>query len=215
MEKNKRDRLPDFYEIRYHSELLKEKIADDGMWSMIPAVRGSMHSSEGIRRLKENDLLFLFIDQFFPDGPFDFEPNMEDGRFVFLPENVCHQGIGICASKDLPGFLEVSHFWYPCEFTEKRISFGPGQVYVPVFSARPEQLAEMVRRVYMGSEPPGLMHYCTFPFSLDTMVTLEDYFLDSMSWSVRRIRAALKNETPQIRRNGEGLIQFMQKIMKD
>ena len=59
MEKNKRGRLPDFYEIRYHSELLKEKIADDGMWSMIPAVRGSMHSSEGIRRLKENDLLFL------------------------------------------------------------------------------------------------------------------------------------------------------------
>lgn len=214
MEKNKRGRLPDFYEIRYHSELLKEKIADDGMWSMIPAVRGSMHSSEGIRRLKENDLLFLFIDQFFPDGPFDFEPNMEDGRFVFLPENVSHQGIGICASKNLPGLLEVSHFWYPYEFTEKRISFGPGQVYVPVFSARPEQLVELVRRVYMGSEPPGLMCYCTFPFNLDVMVTLEDNFLDRMNWSARQIRAALKNETPQIRRNGEGLIQVMQDLMK-
>ena len=134
---------------------------------------------------------------------------LQDGRFVFLPEDVGHQGVGICVSKEFPGFLEVCHFWYPCEFTEKTIPFGPGQVYVPMFSARPEQLVEMVQRVYMEYRKQGYMYYCTFPFNPDVVVTLEDNFLDKMSQSIRRIRTALKNETSQIQRNGEGLITFM------
>ena len=134
---------------------------------------------------------------------------LQDGRFVFLPEDVGHQGVGICVSKEFPGFLEVCHFWYPCEFTEKTIPFGPGQVYVPMFSARPEQLVEMVQRVYMEYRKQGYMYYCTFPFNPDVVVTLEDNFLDKMSQSIRRIRTTLKNETSQIQRNGEGLITFM------
>lgn len=208
-----RDKLPEVYESRYNSEMLKEHIADDGMWFLIPGIHGGMDSREGIQRLKENDLLFRFIDSFFPEGPFAFEPNMQDGRFVFLPENVCHQGVGICASKDLPGFLEVGHFWYPCEFTEKTISFGPGQVYVPMFSAKPEQLVEMVKKTYIENKEPDYISYCTFPFNPDVIVTLEGSFLDKMSQSVKHIRTVLRNEAPQIKRNGEGLIQFMKSVM--
>ena len=208
-----REVLPGIYERRYNSELLKEHIADEGMWFLIPGINGGMASREGIQRLKENDLLFRFIDGFFPEGPFAFEPNMQDGRFVFLPENVDHQGVGICASKDLPGFLEVGHFWYPCEFTEKTISFGPGQVYVPMFSAKPEQLVKTVKKIYIENKEPDHIRYCTFLFNPDVNVTLEGCFLDKISQSVKHIRTALKNEAPQIQRNGEGLILFMKRVM--
>lgn len=208
-----RDKLPGIYESRYSSEMLKEHIADDGMWFLIPGINGGMDSREGIQRLKENDLLFRFIDRFFPEGPFAFEPNMQDGRFVFLPENVHHQGVGICVSKELPGLLEVGHFWYPCEFTEKTISFGPGQVYVPMFSAKPEQLVEMVKKIYKESKEPDHIRYCTFLFNPDVNVTLKGCFLDKMSQSVKHIRTALRKEASQIQRNGEGLILFMKRVM--
>ena len=65
-----RDKLPGIYESRYKSEMLKEQIADDGMWLLNPGIHGDMDSREGIQRLKENDLLFRFIDRFFPEGPF-------------------------------------------------------------------------------------------------------------------------------------------------
>ena len=87
---DEREKLPDVYEAKYKSENLKTKIADLGMWSMIPSVTGSLNSAYGVRRLKENNPLFSFIDQYFQDVPFAFEPNMQDGRFVFLPEDVWH-----------------------------------------------------------------------------------------------------------------------------
>ena len=210
-----REKLPGIYETRYKDEDLKAKIADIGMWSMIPAVRDKMNSKAGIQRLKENDPLFLFIDKYFADKPYAFEPNMQDGRFVFLPDDVSHQGVGICASRDYPGFFDVANFWYPCEFTEKKIAFGPGQVYVSMFSSRPEQLVDVIQNVYMDQKNPKHEHYCTFLFDPDIIVTLKGDFLDRLDQSVKEIRDALKNRTPVIQRNGEGLIQFMQRIMSE
>ena len=209
-----RELLPGRYEGRYKSENLKAQIADIGMWSMIPAVSGGMNSKNGLERLRKNNLLFSFIDEFFPDFPFAFEPYMRDGRFVFLPEDVGHQGIGICVSNELPGFLEIGHFWYPGEFTEKKTSVGMGQVYVPMFSARPgADLAIMVRQVYT-QERQLYQRYCTFPFEPDLIVTLRGNFLDRMGASVKQIRDAIKGRSIQTQRNGEGLINFMQRIMQ-
>ena len=215
MKENNRGRelLPGGFEARYKSEDLKEKIVDDGMWVLIPAVTGIMDSQSGINRLKENHLLFAFIDVFFPASPFAFEPNMRDGRFMFLPDDVGHQGIGICVSNAFPGFLEVGHFWYPCEFTEKKAAMAIDQVYISMFSARPgAELANMVQRIYMQG---SLSHedYCTFPFEPDLVVTLRGNFLDRMDESVKQIRDALKGRRTQIQRNGEGLISFMQRYM--
>ena len=98
MKLKRREPLPGPYEKKYKSEDLKFKIADIGMWSMIPAVKGDMDSPSGLNRLKENDILFSFIDEYFPNDPYAFEPNMQDGRFMFLPDEVRHQGMGVCAS---------------------------------------------------------------------------------------------------------------------
>ena len=206
------NKLPGGYESKYKSESLKEKIADEGMWLLIPAVKDNMNSKGGIRRLEMNHQLFSFIDENLPDDPFAFEPNMSDGRFVFLPDDVSHQGMGICVSEDFPGFLEVGHFWYPCEFTEKTISIGPAQVYVPMFSMKPgTELVEMVRRVYMTEKP---IKHCTFPFEPDLVVTLEGDFLDRMNESIKLIRDALKGRSAQVKKNGEGLIHFMKHVME-
>ena len=80
-----RKKLPGIYEKRYKSENLKRAIADDGMWYLIPCVSVGMDSPQGIHRIKENDLLFTFIGQYFPDAPFAFEPYMVDGRFAANP----------------------------------------------------------------------------------------------------------------------------------
>ena len=207
----KRELLPSPYEKKYKSEELKEKIADLGMWAAIPAVTGSMNSRFGVQRLKENDPLFSFIDEYFSEEPYAFEPNMEDGRFVFLPDNVSHQGIGICASKSLPGFLEVGHFWYPREYTDKNLP-EYAQVYVPMFSVWPNQeLLDMVKRVYWDNRKGK---YCTFPFLPDTIVTLEGDFLDNPEKAVKIIRKALKDKEPQIQRSGEGLIMFIERLSR-
>lgn len=207
----KRELLPPIYEKKYKSEELKEKIADLGMWSLIPAVTGNMNSQFGVQRLKENDPLFSLIDEFFSEDPYAFEPNMMDGRFVFLPENVSHQGMGVCASKIMPGFLEVGHFWYPPEFTSQKLP-GYDQVYVSMFSGRPDkELLDMIKRVYFDNRN-SYKKYCTFPFFTDTVVTLEGDFLDNLDESVKTIRKALKDKNPQIQRNGEGLILFMKRL---
>lgn len=206
-------KLPSRYEKKYGSAYLKTKIADDGMWSLIPGVNSNIDSVAGTRRMKENEPLFTFIDKYFPDRPYDFEPNMQDGRFVLIPKDVNHQGIGICASKDFPGFLEVGHFWYPCEFTEKGTAFPIDQVYIAMFSSNLyNELAEMVRKVFEGKGTDE--GYCTFPFAMDCIVTLEGNFLDTMIKSVRKIRDALKDKDPQVQRNGEGLIEFMKRVVK-
>lgn len=210
---HKRAKLPAIYETKYKSELLKAKIADPGMWAFVPSVNYSMESKEGIRRLKENDPLFTFIDTYFPDMIFAFEPNMQDGRFVFLPEHVTQQGTGVCISKKMPGFLEVGHFWYPMEYTEHPLVFPLDQVYVAMFSHKPDpELARMIRNIYAPKPMKPTDQCCIFPFGKDVTVTLGEDFLDRLSESERIIRNALKNQDPMIQRNGEGLIMFMRQI---
>lgn len=120
--------IPSRYEKLYKSTYLKTQIADESMWSLIPGVSPDINSVTGARRMTDNAPLFSFIDTYFPDGPFAFEPNMQDGRFVFLPSVVDHQGIGICASTDMPGWLDIGHFWYPWEYTSHDTAFPVDQV---------------------------------------------------------------------------------------
>ena len=212
--KGGREALPGGYEEKYRSEELKQRIADLGMWVTIPAVRGSMNSPEGIKRLVANDVLFTFIDQYFQDVPFAFEPNMQDGRYVFLPHDVSHQGIGICASKELPGFLEIGQFWYPGEFTEKR-TLNIDQVYVAQYSTRPDFVfANRIRTLYADERKTKYSQYCTFPFDPDTVLRFDGYFMDHVTKTSSAIRDALKDCSSQVQRNGEGLILFMQRMMK-
>lgn len=199
--------LPPRYGRKYKSTYLKDKIVDEGMWSLIPGVNPDISGLDGARRMKENELLFEFIDQFFPDGPYAFEPNMEDGRFVLLPENVRHQGIGVCVSNELPGLLEVCHFWYPLEF---RGTFSARQAYCPVFSMKPgERLAELVKKIFNQKEDAE--HYCTFAFTPDIVVTLKGDFLNNVNKAARTIREALKDADERTQSNGEALIHFMKK----
>lgn len=208
------EKLPGDFETRYKSENLKNEIADIGMWGMIPSVTYSMNSPGGIKRLEKNHILFAFIEEFFGDDEFAFEPNMVDDRFVFLPAAVGHQGIGITVAPDVPGFLEVAHFWYPCEFTDKMIPIGASQVYIPNFKMMPgPELARMVRTIYMDDMSNTSKHYCTFPFTPDLVVTLTGNFMDDISRSSKVIRDALKNADYTTKRNGEGLIEFMQRMM--
>lgn len=209
-----RESLPGGFEEKYKSETLKQRIADLAMWGMIPSVTYSMDSKKGIKRLKENEALFTFIDRYFPDVPFSFEPNMQDGRYVFLPHYVYHQGIGICASKNLPGCLEVGHFWYPEEYTEKRTIFID-QVYIPQYTTRPDsEFADKIRPLYVETPDERMDHYCTFPFDPDTVVRFDGDFLDHLNTTTQTIRNALKDRGPQLQRNGEGLILFMERLMK-
>lgn len=210
---DKREKLPKKFEEKYKSEQLKEKIANPSMWFLIPGVSGTVSDRNGLRRLNENDLLFSFIDEYFPDDPFEFEPNMKDGRFVMLPKQVDHQGMGILVSRDLPGFLEIGHFWYPGEYAKKKIAIGPfTQIYVPIFQMKPgPKLAAMVREIYFP-EKPRKTKLCTFPFAENITVTLKGDFLDNMKSTEKKIRDVLKNQPDMIQRNGEGLIHFMKKI---
>lgn len=209
------EKLPGDFEGRYKSENLKDQIADEGMWGLIPAVTYSMSSPEGVKRLERNHILFSFIDEWFGDEPFAFEPNMRDDRFIFLPEEVGHQGMGVTVSYEIPGFLEVGHFWYPSEFTQKTIPIGGSQVYIPTFSMKPgAELAGMVRDVYLNRKGKSDENFCTFPFSPNLVVELSGFFMDRTSQSVNKIRNALKDADPATRRNGEGLVEFIQRMMK-
>ena len=205
-------KLPGTYEKKYTSKKLKEKITDIIMWSAIPVVTYSLDSPGGRQRIKENDILFSFIDKYFPDFSYAFEPNMQDGRFMFLPDEVRHQGIGVCASPEFPGFLEVGHFWYPREFTAKgRTKLD--QLYIPMFSSRPDdELAEMIREIYTDDKSKIRNHFCTFPFFPGCVVTLKGDFLDTPAKTEKTVREALAGQSDQIRKNGEAFIQFMRDI---
>ena len=211
-----REPLPGLYEGKYKSEKMKEQIADDGMWGFIPCVDYAMNSPKGRRRLKQNDLLFSFVDEFFPEFPFAFEPNMIDGRYVLLPEYVNHQGVGLCVSNDLPGFLEMCHFWYPADYTEKTIPFGPAQVYIPILSMKSsKELADIISRVFIEDNTKQEPH-CTFTFgNPEKIVYLRGYFLDNLDITKKTIKEALKDAKPQEKRNAEGLIGFMERIMNE
>lgn len=199
------------FEDKYQSPILKEKIRDSGMWALIPAVSYSIDSPKGQQRLKKHDLLFSFLDRYFPGDTYDFEPNMRDDRYVCIPSNVSHQGIGITASS-MTGMLEVGHFWYPGDYTGKLAPIGMDQVYVPMFSSLPnEALVKMVQRIYIDEERPTAT-YCTFPFAPDVIVTLDGNFMDSKNKAIQTIRSALAGQNAQIQRNGEALIHFMQQL---
>lgn len=145
-----REKLQSPFESKYKSESLKEKIADIMMWGAITAVRGSIQSKEGTHRLEDNDSLFTFIDDYFTLDDYAFEPNMRDGRYVFLPSDVRHQGIGVGASGQLPGFLEIGNFCYPAEFTDNYAANLGGQVYVSMFMMKPgKELADFLRKIYI------------------------------------------------------------------
>lgn len=215
---SKSGNLPATYEKRFKSQYLKDRIVDDGMWALIPCVNYPMNSGNGTKRIKENSPLFDFIDKHFPNGPFAFEPNMIDGRFMFLPNNVSHQGVGICASLAFPGALEVGQFWYPAEFTEETISFGPSQVYVSMYTVMPmtvDDIVGMVREIYFDVDQSKDGHYCTFPFLPNLYVTIEGDFMDDLKGTAEKIRSALKDTDAKVKRNGEGLIGFMERIMSD
>lgn len=207
----KRKPLPYGYEEKYHSEKLKERIAGEDLWYMIPAVRGDISSVSGKKRMRENDPLFSFIDRYFPDDDYAFEPNMEDGRFVFLPADVNHQGIGIAASKFGPQYLDVIQFWYPVEYMSGKSAFPVDQVAVNAYSVRPDQaFADEIRKCYMQKRKKE--HYCTFPYLPGLMVTLKGNFLDDPEKSAGIIRDSLKDQSAQTIRNGEGLILFMYRV---
>ena len=204
-------KLPAKYDKLYHSEYLKERIADESLWALIPGVNPDINSTAGAKRMTANAPLFSFIDSYFPDGPFAFEPNMRDGRFVFLPAVVDHQGIGICASTEFPGLLDIGHFWYPWEYTEQDTVFSIDQVWVCMYRTNAfEELAEMVKSLYFN---PNKEKLCSFPFGPNNVVTLEGDFLDKINQSIRKIRAELKNADEMVQRNGEGLIDFMKMVM--
>ena len=174
-----------------------------------------MYSKNGIKRLRENHVLFAFIDQYFSKDQYAFEPNMEDGRFVFLPENVSQQGIGLTASKELPGWLEVMFFWYPGEYTEKSLPIGCAQCSVSSFTSQPgDRLADMIREIYINTKLEPWGQCCIFAFNIDVIVRLNGNYMDHMDTTKRVIREALKFSEDKMRRNGEGLITFMETQMR-
>lgn len=120
--------------------------------------------------------------------------------------------MGVCVSNDIPGFLEIGHFWYPAEYTDEIISIGWSQVYVPMFSMRPgSELADMIDRIYFDKRNHDC---CTFPFNLDLVVKLEGYFMDDLNKSAKIIRDELRNAGPQEQKNGEFLISIMNDLME-
>lgn len=95
-------KLPAEFRNRYKRQQLNDDIADEGLWSMIPAVNANSRASI-LKRLKQNEILFDFIDEHMPHLEYAFEPIMQDGRFVCLPRNPQQQGFGLCASLKYPG----------------------------------------------------------------------------------------------------------------
>ena len=185
--------LPPTWQKKFKSDYLKERIVDDGLWVFIPGVDPNMNSARGRRRLKQNEALFSFVDTYFPEGPFAIEPNMRDGRFVLIPEDYYHQGMGICASLMVPGALEVGHFWYPRDFCSDFMENDPDLVYVPVFTTvQFDELAETARSVYVPAdytkESEEARMRCVFPFLPGLTVTLDGPFMDDADKAARPSR---------------------------
>ena len=75
-------------------------------------------------------------------------------------------------------------------------------------------MADKIRPLYVEAPNERMDHYCTFPFDPDTVVRFDGYFLDHLNTTTQTIRNALKDRGPQLQRNGEGLILFMERLMK-
>ncbi|MBQ7488011.1 MAG: hypothetical protein IJT77_11015 [Clostridia bacterium] len=205
-----RRKLPQPFETELKSEKLKSRIGELGLWFTIPAVRGDMDTPFGKKRLKEHMLLFRFLDTYFPNADYAFEPNMQDGRFVLIPEHAFHQGIGISISKTHPRHLEVAHFWYPGEYISKNKMIGIDQIYVCNFLLEPNPaFAEFVRKYVMTEKHRPVSSYCTFPFDPTHVLTLKGPFLDKKAATTATIREFLKDTEPAVQRNGQGLIEFI------
>ena len=76
-----------------------------------------------------------------------------------------------------------------------------------------DDIIGMVQEVYMNEDRNA--RYCTFPFLNDLIVRLDGNFMDDLGESTGKIRGALKNADPTVRRNGEGLIEFMERVMRE
>lgn len=216
-ETESKERLPAKYEKKYKNQSLKNKIVDPMMWSMIPGV-SSISTRNGQKRLKENDALFSFIDRYLSDVDFAFEPVMSDGRFVCLPPDPAHQGFGVCVSKLMPEtHLEICHFWYPWEFTEKSFDIFIDQLYKPSFliaidnSQQINACLEMIKRVFSNNDDS---RYCTFAFSPEKYITFQGNFLDDLKTSENKIRELIANQSQKIIEEGEITIGLMNQLMQ-
>lgn len=208
-----RELLPKPYEKKYQSEYLKKRIADIGLWTFIPGVNPDMNSPSSHARLKENDLLFSFLDKYCKGMPYAFEPFMADGRFVLLPEDVGHQGLAIMVSKIFPGFFDIVQFWYPCEYVHKVNSLPPNQACLPVFAMKPgAEVVRIIKKYYL-EQKRSVDNFCTFLFDPNTMVRLDGYFLDSMPLTENKIRNTLTHASSTAKKNGEKTIAFMKDIL--
>lgn len=74
-----------------------------------------------------------------------------------------------------------------------------------------DELSRFVRQWYFNESEEK---FCTFPFGPNHMVKLEGDFLDKVNLAIRKIRAELKDADPMVQRNGEGLIEFMKRVVK-
>ena len=77
--------LPQTYQRLYHSEYLKKKIMDEGMWELIPGVDSNIRSRSGSHRMKLNAPLFSFIDHFFRKDPLPLNPTCVTDGLCFCP----------------------------------------------------------------------------------------------------------------------------------
>ncbi len=99
----------------------------------------------------------------------------------------------------------------PGGFEEKYTS-GELRERIADLGTRPNpELVHQIRKLYAGNNQQK--KYCTFTFDAETVVRFDGMFLDDLENTIDTIRGALKNRSSQIRRNGEGLINFMQRVM--
>lgn len=199
--------------------MLKDRIADKEMWTYSPQV-AYRPRRKLLERLEENDPLFTFIDTYMSDLEFEFEPIMEDGRFVCLPYDCKQQGFGICVSRRHPGLLEICHLWYPCEYSSKRLKIGLKQVYVPIIYFLPYRmdgtaiLFDLIYEIFYEGGSCGEKYCCNFTFDGKFVVKLEGDFLDDVKGAETKIKQELaRHDIDQMTVDySEELIQFLYRI---
>ncbi len=175
-----------------------------------------MEGAFGARRLMENDLLFTYLDRYLDDMEYAFLA-CADGRFVCVPEEPDHQGIGMSVNKDDPSRLEICELWYPGEYSEKNIMGPFTQTYSTMYLLPDDRTDEVTGKIreYFALRPKSFPddNYCTFSFALDHCVMLEGHFLDNLPQTEKTIRQSLATDDVAVLRNAERLISYMKKIM--
>ncbi len=210
-----RNKLLGEYEKKYQSEKLKELIGDPAFWRYNNPYK-PMEGAFGARRLMENDLLFTYLDRYLDDMEYAFLA-CADGRFVCVPEEPAHQGIGMSVNKDDPSRLEIGQLWYPGEFTTTDIISPLLQIYVPMYLLpidRPDVTDKIREHFALSPKVDSLERYCTFSFALDHCVLLEGKFLDNLPQTEKTIRKSLVSSEATIFDIASRAIAYMRKIMK-